>query len=58
MKATGLENTSYLDGQEHFHISQGQVGTAWIKLYFKRFCLTVGQVLHAVQFYAETLNTT
>lgn len=46
----------YLDGQEHIHFSQQQVGTLWVKAHFECLCLAVGQVLHAVQLHAETLN--
>lgn len=54
MQNGGLQNERYLDWQDHFHLSQGLVGTLGIKAHSKCLRLTVGQVLHSVQLCVET----
>lgn len=46
----------YLDGQEHVHLSQWQVGALWVEAHFKHLGLAAEQVLHVVQLRTETLN--
>ena len=46
----------YLDGQEHVHLSQWQVGTLWVEVHFKHLGLAAEQVLHVIQIHTETLN--
>ncbi len=46
----------YLDGQEHVHLSQRQLGTLWVEAHLKSLCLPAGQTFHTGRLHTETLN--